>query len=174
MKNLITPSLLIRSIASMLLLVVMVSCNSKEREKSALVISNAKTDEPEIHYTENGEWWTPILEKQNLTLDNIKVYGNLVESGMGKTLIDSVVAVTEAVFIIKHGPLSYSILESPSAYHDIKGKSIVGDSCVFTNYNMSGMPSRALEIQGFIIQLPTEDNSKLNIKGSKLKPHKIS
>ena len=134
-KNDSSVRLIVRKIAGIpLILILFVAMSFGQQNISKDSVANYE-----------NEWWYPILKKHNIELKAFNNFDNLFYAGTSNSIENSIVTLTDAIYIMKRGKDKYCILKSDLAYHDMKKNRIWCDKGSIETYSMDLTKTKPIE-----------------------------
>lgn len=83
-----------------------------------------------------NEWWSPILQKQDITPSGFNNFEKVFEMGTTNSISDRIVTLENAFILIKPEGDEYTIIKSLKAYHDLDSNIIKAENGSMESYSL--------------------------------------
>jgi len=146
----------IAAIPLFLILVVILTFCEKINQQKASIFSN------------QDEWWYPILIKHNVVPSGFNNFERIFEMGTKNSINGRIVTLENAFILSRPDSVGYFILKSPLAYHDLDKNTVKGDDGIIEMYNLKSgdiKPTQTLYFKNFTVHF---GRSKLKIEAEEM------
>jgi hypothetical protein len=108
-----------------------------------------------------NEWWSPILEKHDLTPSGFNNFEKVFEMGTTNSITNRIVTLENALFLLKPEGDEYTIIRSPKAFHDLDKNIIEAEEGTMESYSLKSKDANPLRTFSFAYLKYQVDNRKV-------------